>query len=232
MMRIALRTTAASLAVLLASIALAQAGAPREQSSSSGWRPLFDGHSLDGWEHVGPGQVRDRGWSAAQRGRHGAALVRQGKTRQLRDPRGLQDRHRPLELGRLYSHRRTSPRTSGTRSTTASRCKSWTTAVPIVAPGRSIRSPRRPRSRASRASGTRWRSRSRATTSPPRSMASRLPEFDSSSLDPQAADRSGEGDPARGPRPESGYIGLQNHDKNSVVYFKEVSVRPLSSESQ
>ena len=33
---------------------------------------------------------------------------------------------------------------------------------------------------------------------------------------------SGEGDPARGPRPESGYIGLQNHDKNSIVYFKDV----------
>jgi hypothetical protein len=57
-------------------------------------------------------------------------------------------------------------------------------------------------------------------------------EFDASGLDPQSADRTGEGDPARGPRPESGYIGLQNHDKNSVVYFKEVSVRPLSPESK
>ena len=31
----------------------------------------------------------------------------------------------------------------------------------------------------------------------------------------------------RGPRPEAGYLGLQNHDKDSVVFFKEVSVRPL-----
>ena len=28
-------------------------------------------------------------------------------------------------------------------------------------------------------------------------------------------------------RPESGYLGLQNHDPGDVVYFKEVSVRPL-----
>jgi hypothetical protein len=28
-------------------------------------------------------------------------------------------------------------------------------------------------------------------------------------------------------RPEVGYIGLQNHDPGDVVYFKEVSVRPL-----
>lgn len=34
-------------------------------------------------------------------------------------------------------------------------------------------------------------------------------------------------EPERGPRPTAGYIGLQNHDDASVVYFKEVSVRPL-----
>ena len=32
-------------------------------------------------------------------------------------------------------------------------------------------------------------------------------------------------EPVRGPRPDVGYIGLQNHDKGSTVYFKEVSVR-------
>ncbi|HMG32989.1 MAG TPA: DUF1080 domain-containing protein [Blastocatellia bacterium] len=33
-------------------------------------------------------------------------------------------------------------------------------------------------------------------------------------------------EPERGPRPETGYIGLQNHDdKDSHVYFKEISVR-------
>lgn len=32
-------------------------------------------------------------------------------------------------------------------------------------------------------------------------------------------------EPVRGPRPDSGYIGLQNHDKNSTVFFKEISVK-------
>jgi hypothetical protein len=31
-------------------------------------------------------------------------------------------------------------------------------------------------------------------------------------------------EPVRGPRPDAGYIGLQNHDGNSTVYFKEISV--------
>lgn len=35
-------------------------------------------------------------------------------------------------------------------------------------------------------------------------------------------------EPVRGPRPNSGYIGLQNHDPRSTVYFKEISVRPIS----
>ncbi len=34
-------------------------------------------------------------------------------------------------------------------------------------------------------------------------------------------------EPDRGPRPRAGYIGLQNHDDKDVVYFREVSVRPL-----
>lgn len=36
-------------------------------------------------------------------------------------------------------------------------------------------------------------------------------------------------EPERGPRPRSGYIGLQNHGGGDVMYFKEVSYRPLSS---
>jgi hypothetical protein len=37
-------------------------------------------------------------------------------------------------------------------------------------------------------------------------------------------------EPRREPkRPRSGYIGLQNHDPGDVVYFKEVSVRPLGA---
>jgi len=35
-------------------------------------------------------------------------------------------------------------------------------------------------------------------------------------------------EPRRGPRPDSGYIGLQNHDEESVVWFREISVTPLA----
>jgi hypothetical protein len=34
-------------------------------------------------------------------------------------------------------------------------------------------------------------------------------------------------EPQHGRRPIEGYFGLQNHSKNDVVFFKEVSIRPL-----
>lgn len=37
-------------------------------------------------------------------------------------------------------------------------------------------------------------------------------------------------EPYRGERPEYGYIGLQNHSDNDVVFFKEVSVKPLDKD--
>lgn len=36
-------------------------------------------------------------------------------------------------------------------------------------------------------------------------------------------------EPDRGRRPDSGYIGLQNHSDHDIVFFKEVAVKPLPS---
>ena len=46
---------------------------------------------------------------------------------------------------------------------------------------------------------------------------------------PVPAKPAGSHDPDRGARPESGFIGLQNHP-GSDVYFREVSVTPLSNQ--
>jgi len=34
-------------------------------------------------------------------------------------------------------------------------------------------------------------------------------------------------EPDRGPRPNEGYIGLQDHDDKFTAYFKEVTIKPL-----
>ncbi len=40
-------------------------------------------------------------------------------------------------------------------------------------------------------------------------------------------DRKFDFEPFRGPRPLAGYIGLQNHGDDDIVFFKEVAVKPL-----
>lgn len=56
----------------------------------------------------------------------------------------------------------------------------------------------------------------------------RAADFDPSDPPPKLQERGGMGDPETGTRPPAGYIGLQNHDDSVTVYFKEVSVRPLT----
>jgi hypothetical protein len=34
-------------------------------------------------------------------------------------------------------------------------------------------------------------------------------------------------EPQRGPRPNEGWFGLQNHSDNDIVFFKEVAIKPL-----
>jgi hypothetical protein len=58
----------------------------------------------------------------------------------------------------------------------------------------------------------------------------RLTSFDPA--DPNNPPRKEWSEPRREPkRPLAGFIGLQNHDLGDVVYFKEVSVRPLGTAS-
>lgn len=59
----------------------------------------------------------------------------------------------------------------------------------------------------------------------------KVADFNPADPVPDLSPRGGMGDPEPGPRPHSGYIGLQNHDGNCVVYFKEVSVHTLPEES-
>ncbi len=35
-------------------------------------------------------------------------------------------------------------------------------------------------------------------------------------------------EPRRGPRPAAGYIGLQNHDRSAIIWFREISVERLN----
>ena len=48
---------AASMLVFLLVLTAMAARAITAPTSAASWRPLFDGKSLDGWEHIGPGKM-------------------------------------------------------------------------------------------------------------------------------------------------------------------------------
>jgi hypothetical protein len=214
------RNVAAALSLLIACGATASAQTP------AGGKALFDGKSLAGWEHVGPGRfVVEDGQLKTEGGmgllffsgeKLGDCVIR--VVYKLGTPRsnsGLYVRiaDKPTEPWYAVHHGfevqiadgGKSARGTGSVYTFAdamaqpAKIGDWNT-LEVTLKGQHI---------------------STAINGTP------VTEFDASDLKADAPDKTGDGDPARGPRPASGYIGLQNHDKDSVVFFKEVTVRPL-----
>jgi hypothetical protein len=198
-------------------------------ASAQDWRPLFDGKTLDGWEHVGPGrfvveggQLRTGGGMGLlwySREKLGDCVLRVVyKTGTARSNSGVYVRiaKRPADPWYAVHH--------GFEVQIADGGKSSRGTGSIYTFAEAKAQPGKPLEWNTLEVTLRGKRISTVINGTP------VAEFDSSELKPDAEERSGEGDPARGPRPEKGYIGLQNHDKDSVVYFREVSVRPLPAE--
>jgi hypothetical protein len=194
-------------------------------AQDAGWKPLFDGKSLDGWHHVGPGQfvvhnglLRTEGGMGLlyyDKARLGNGTIRVVyKTATPRSNSGVYIRiadkpsdpwyavHNGFEI--QIADGGSAARGTGSIYTFAEaraqpfKPQDWNT-LEITLDGQKV-----------------------STTINGTPVA----EFDASTLDPNAEKKTTEGDPARTPRAEAGYIGLQNHDKDSIVEFKEVSFRP------
>ena len=198
-------------------------------ASAQDWQPLFDGKTLDGWEHVGPGrfvvqggQLRTEGGMGLlwySREKLGDCVLRVVyKTGTARSNSGVYVRiaGRPADPWYAVHH--------GFEVQIADGGKSSRGTGSIYTFAEAKAQPGKPLEWNTLEVTLRGKRISTVINGTP------VAEFDSSELKPDAEERSGEGNPARGPRPEKGYIGLQNHDKDSVVYFREVSVRPLPAE--
>ncbi|WP_165252239.1 3-keto-disaccharide hydrolase [Paludisphaera soli] len=211
--------------VAFATLFLACAATASAQSTDDR-RPLFDGRTLEGWKHVGPGRfvvedgmLRTEGgmgllWYAGEK--LGDCIIHvEYKTGTERSNSGVYVRiaeeptdpwyavHNGFEVqiadGGKPERRTGSIYTFAPAEKQPGKSLEWNT-LEITLKGNRI---------STEINGT------------------PVADFDASELRPESEKKIGEGDPSRGPRPEAGYIGLQNHDENSIVYFREVSVRPL-----
>jgi hypothetical protein len=202
-------------------------GSLSQETRKDAWKPLFNGKDLSGWEHVGPGKmviedgvIRTEGGMGLlwyTREKLGNCTIRiVYKTTNLRSNSGvfirIADRpkdewfavHHGYEVqicdGADEYHRTGAIYSLSKPTASPSRVNEWNT-MDITLQGQRVKV-----------------------------VLNGVPVQD---FDPETAvvpERKKNYEPERGPRPESGYFGLQNHDDVSSgmeVYFKEVSVRSL-----
>jgi hypothetical protein len=193
--------------------------------SAQSWRPLFDGKAFDGWEHIGPGKfVVENGLLKTEGGmgllwftreKFGDCVIRVVyKTEKEESNSGVFVRiadkpsdpwfavHHGYEVqinDKEDEYHRTGVIYSMVTSKTgASKGPGEWNTMEITLDGPKIYV---------NLNGT------------------EITRFDPN--DPSIPPKKKSFEPDRGPRPESGYIGLQNHSDKDVVWFKEVSVKSL-----
>jgi hypothetical protein len=192
-------------------------------------RQLFNGQDLTGWKHVGPGSmsvenglIRGHGgmgllyWSGEQFGNCVIRVVFQMKDSNdnsgvfIRIPIEPREEWMPVFYGyevQIDNHPETSNEDEYHITGTL-----YSLTKPLAKPGRP---------------GPQWNTME-ITLDGSHTMVSvndiKVTDYTEGGPTPP---RKFDFEPYRGLRPNEGYIGLQNHSDGDVVYFKEVSVRPL-----
>jgi len=218
-----------SLAVLFLGAALVSNG--RSGGSKSEWKPLFNGKNLDGWKHVGKGGmtvsdglIKSQGgmgllyWTETKLGDCVLKVVYKMRDNNdnsgvfIRIPIAPTEPWMPVNYGyevqidnhpELGSDHEDEYHVTGTL---------YSLTKPLAKPGKP---------------GPEWNTME-ITLDGPRTLVTlngeKVTDYTEGEPTPP---KKFDYEPERGPRPSYGYIGLQNHSDDDIVFFKEVSIRPL-----
>lgn len=202
----------------------------QQTPSAAGWRPLFNGKNLDGWKHVGKGKMLVE--NGMIRGNGGMGLLYWSKEKlsnctlrvvyrmqkensnsgvYIRIPLEPREEWMPVHYGyevQIDNHPETSNEDEYHVTGTL-----YSLTKPLAKPGKP---------------GPQWNTMD-ITLDGPRTIVvvNGVKVTDYREGDP-VPPRKFDFEPYHGLRPDTGYIGLQNHGKDDVVYFKEVLVKPLT----
>jgi len=212
--------------VALVCVALSILGSVRA-ADDKGWKPLFDGKSLDGWEHVGPGRmvvhdglIRTEGGMGLlwyTRATLGDCVIRVVyKTTARVSNSGVFIRIAEKPKDEWYAvHHGYEVQIDDAADPFHRTGAVYSMAPATAAPGKV---------------GA-WNTLEITLKGPQIHVAvNGVPVLDFNPDTATVPPRKKSWEPERGPRPSRGYIGLQNHDDaggKAGVYFKEVAVRPL-----
>ena len=200
-----------------------------QEDDTTGWRQLFNGRDLTGWKHAGPGYmtvedglIRGHGgmgllyWEGEKFGNCKIRVV--FKMEKTNSNSGIFVRIpiEPLEewMPVLYAHEiqiDNMPELSGENDYHYTGMI-YSLTKPLAKTGKP---------------GPEWNTME-ITLDGPRTIVylNGVKVTDYTDGDP-VPPREFDFEPMRGPRPDFGYMGLQNHGDDDVVYFKEVAVKPL-----
>jgi Domain of Unknown Function (DUF1080) len=212
----------------LALLVIVTASFPGFSQDTSGWKQLFDGRDLDGWEHVGPGSFAVDDGLLVTRGGMGLLWYTAGKIADsqlrvvfktttndsnsgvfIRIPEKPTEPWMPVNKG--YEVQIDN---SGDDYHCTGVLYSLTKAM----------------ARTQKPPGE-WNTLL-ITIDGPHTVVelngAKITDYTEGAPVPPKHDQY---EPDRGRRPDAGYIGLQNHPGNTAVYFREVAVRPIGRQA-
>jgi hypothetical protein len=195
------------------------------------WIQLFNGKNLDGWKHVGPGNMTvENGliqthkgmgllyWTAGQVGNCTIRVVY--KMRDENDNSGVfiripiepREQWMPVHYGYEVQIDNHPERTKEQEDEYHVTGTLYSLTKPLAKPGKP---------------GPEWNTME-ITIDGPHTVVllNGVKVTDYTEGDP-VPEKKFDFEPQRGPRPSVGWFGLQNHSDNDVVFFKEVAIRPL-----
>lgn len=206
------------------------AQASKKEGSVSGWKQLFNGKDLTGWKHAGKGSSEVEDGLIRGHGGMGLLYYTGGKLSNctirvvykmqkfnsnsgvfIRIPIEPKEEWMPVFYGyevQIDNHPETSDEDDHHITGTL-----YSLTKPLAKPGKP---------------GPEWNTME-ITLDGPRTIVYVNGEkvTDYKEGDPTPV-RKFDFEPMKGRRPDAGYIGLQNHGEDDVVYFKEIAVKPLT----
>lgn len=223
------KTFKAAAGLTAAVVLFALINLPACRAQDSGWRQLFNGKDLTGWKHAGPGfmtvengLIKGNGgmgllyWAGEKFGNCTIKVVWKMRDENsnsgifIRMPVEPREEWMPVHYGfevQIDNKPELSDEDEYHYTGTL-----YSLTKPLAKPGKP---------------GPQWNT-TEITLDGPRTIVYVNGEkvTDYTEGDP-VPDRKFDFEPYRGPRPDSGYIGVQNHGEADVVFFKEISVKPL-----
>ena len=199
-------------------------------AQSGEWKQLFDGKDLTGWKHVGPGGmtvedglIRTHGgmgllyWAGGTLGNSVLRVVYKMRDHNdnsgelIRSPIEPREEWMPVHYGyevQIDNHPETSNEDEYHVTGTL-----YSLTKPLAKPGKP---------------GPEWNTMEITLDGPHTLVVINGVKVTDYTEGQPVPPRKFDFEPQRGTRPNEGYIGLQNHSDNDIVFFKEVAVKSLS----